>query len=191
MDKKKMIVYMSLVIGTFVVIAGLVLIAENSLREKTKGHKEAQKIYDEQLGITTQIESRVKKVRNLNYLKKKKNKEKKKTNERFIKEIRGIFIMGFSFVCLLLFFFVLVFFFFFVFQNFFFHLWKLCIVYWKYFITKMNFTKLFLLGPFKVSIKQKASSLNRGLSSNFWLLRRANYRKFTEKYIFIKKNVLK
>ena len=73
-----MIVYMSLVIGTFVVIAGLVLIAENSLREKTKGHKEAQKIYDEQLGITTQIESKVKWGRNANYQKKKKKDKEKK-----------------------------------------------------------------------------------------------------------------
>ena len=46
--------------------------------------------------------------------------------------------------------------------------------------------------------KNVASGLNRGLSSNFWWLRRANYEKFTEecmlfieKHVLVKKNVYK
>ena len=54
-----------------------------------------------------------------------------------------------------------------------------------------NFTKIFVLEQFKIMPNYSASGLNRGLSSDFWYLTRANYVKFTdERLMCTEKQVL-
>ena len=67
------------------------------------------------------------------------------------------------------------------------------LVYSKHYFTLAG---IFVLRLFKMSANQSAPGLNRGISSNFWLLESANNVKFTEefvmcteKYVFVKKSL--
>ena len=76
-------------------------------------------------------------------------------------------------------------------QNFFFHKCKLCCSKLVYSKNHFNPTEIFVLRLFKIVTNQSAPCLNRGLSSNFVLLRSANNVKFiVECIICIENHVL-
>ena len=55
--------------------------------------------------------------------------------------------------------------------------------------TKPNLAKIFVLWLFKMVANQRTPDLNRGLSSNFWLLTSANYVEFTEECVMCMCNI--